>query len=200
MVKQRIGLLGGSFDPVHLAHIALANAALHSLQLHQVQLLPAAQPWQKGQLGASASHRVAMLELACAPYQHLVVNPIEIERGGTTYTYDTVRQLDANSDYFWILGSDQIQNFTHWHNWQGILNYVNLAVAQRPGSALAAPTELALHLQSHNKVLHQINFAPTPISATLIREQLQQNQPVASMVPQSVAHYIAQHKLYQLKP
>lgn len=197
MVKQRIGLLGGSFDPVHIAHIALANAALYNLQLHQVQLLPASQPWQKGQLGASAPHRLAMLELACAPYQNLVINPIEIERGGTTYTYETVSQLPSDKDYFWILGSDQIQNFTQWHNWQGILNYVSLAVAKRPGSSLAAPPELDHYLRSHNKVLHHIDFAPTPISATLIRERLQQHQSVASMVPQSVAHYIEQHHLYQ---
>lgn len=198
MVKQRIGLLGGSFDPVHLAHIALAKAALHSLQLHQVQLLPASKPWQKDQLGASASHRIAMLELACAPYSYLAVNPIEIERGGTTYTYDTVSQLPSNKEHFWILGSDQIQNFIHWHNWQGILDHVTLAVAHRPGSAPTPPPELQNFLQAQNKVLHHIDFAPTSLSATLIRERLQQHQSVASMVPQSVAHYIEQHHLYQL--
>ena len=197
MVRQRIGLLGGSFDPVHTAHIALANAALSGLQLHQVQLLPAFQPWQKKQLSASAQHRLAMLELACAPYQHLLVNPTEIQRGGATYTYDTVSQLQQDQDYFWILGSDQIQNFTRWHNWQGILNYVNLAVAQRPGSEITAPPELARYLLSQNKTLHQIDFAPSAISATLIRERLQQHQSVASMVPPSVAHYIEQHHLYQ---
>ncbi len=197
MVKARIGLLGGSFDPVHMAHIALANAALHSLQLHQVQLIPAAQPWQKGQLGATTEQRIAMLQLACAPYQNLIVNPIEIERGGTTYTYDTVSQLPSDNDYFWILGSDQIQNFHRWHNWQGILNHVNLAVAQRPGSAITPPPELDQYLRLHRKVLHQIDFAPTAISATLIRERLQQHQSVASMVPQPVVHYIEQHHLYQ---
>lgn len=198
MVKQRIGLLGGSFDPVHMAHIALANAALHSLQLHQVQLLPASKPWQKGQLGTSAQHRIAMLELACVPYQHLTVNPIEIERGGTTYTYDTVSQLPSDKDYFWILGSDQLQNFTQWHNWQEILDHVTLAVAQRPGSASIPPPQLENFLRAQNKVLHYIDFAPTSISATLIRERLQQHQSVASMVPQPVAHYIEQHHLYQL--
>lgn len=198
MVKERIGLLGGSFDPVHLAHIALANAALYSLQLHQVQLLPAAQPWQKEQLGAPAAHRIAMLELACAPYYHLVVNPIEIERGGPTYTYDTVSQLPSDNDYFWILGSDQLQNFTSWHYWQRILDHVQLAVAKRPDASLQAPPELEHYLQSQNKVLHHIDFAPTSISATLIRERLQQHQSVASMVPQTVVHYIEQHHLYQL--
>ena len=197
MVKQRIGLLGGSFDPVHMAHIALANAALHSLQLHQVQLLPASQPWQKEQLGASAPHRIAMLELACGPYQHLCVNTTEIERGGTTYTYDTVSQLPSDNEYFWILGSDQIQNFIHWHHWQDILNHVTLAVAHRPGSALTPPPELNHFLRTHNKALHLIDFAPTSISATLIRERLQQHQSVASMVPQPVVHYIEQHHLYQ---
>lgn len=198
MVKERVGLLGGSFDPVHLAHIALANAALYSLELHQVQMVPAAQPWQKEQLGASALHRIAMLNLACKPYHHLVVNPIEIERGGPTYTYDTVSQLPSDKEYFWILGSDQLQNFTSWHHWQAILDHVHLAVAKRPGATLHAPAELQKYLQSQNKVLHHIDFAPTFISATLIRERLQQHQSVASMVPHSVAHYIEQHHLYQL--
>lgn len=198
MAQQRIGLLGGSFDPVHQAHLDLANAALNTLQLDQVQLLPAAKPWQKGTLGATSEHRLAMLELATAPYRGLSVNPIEIQRGGTTYTYDTVSQLPTDATYYWILGTDQLQNLTSWHRWQDILQFVNLAVAQRPGSSTQPPAELQHMLEQHNKSLHHIDFAPTPISATLIRKKLQQHQPVENMVPTQVLHYIQQHKLYQL--
>ena len=198
MAKPRIGLLGGSFDPVHVAHIALANAAQRELALDQVQLLPAANPWQKKHMGASAEHRLAMLQLAIAPHPFLSINPIEIERGGATYTYDTVSQLPANADYFWILGADQLQNLTTWHRWQDILQHVHLAVAQRPGSTLTPTPELQQFLHHQDKTLSVIDFDPMPISATLIRERLQQHQSVATMVPTPVAHYIKQHNLYQL--
>lgn len=198
MVRKRIGLLGGSFDPVHIAHIALAKAALQSLQLAEVQLLPAANPWQKKYLGADEKHRLAMLELAIKNEPHLTVNPVEIERGGATYTYDTVSQLSTDNSYFWILGSDQLQGFPTWSHWQDILQYVELAVAQRPGDPIDPPPELQNHLNLLGKTLHTIDFAPTPLSATLIRERLQQHQSVATMVSPCVEHYIQQHQLYQL--
>ena len=197
MVRPRIGLLGGSFDPVHKAHIALAHAAQQSLQLTEVQLLPAANPWQKQSLGANEHHRLAMLQLAVKDSPYLTVNPIEIERGGATYTYDTVSQLPAGNSYFWIIGSDQLQKFPTWSRWQDILQYVELAVAQRPGDSIQPSLELLHHLQHLGKTLHTIDFAPTTISATLIRERLQQNQSVASLVAPLVADYIQQHHLYK---
>lgn len=198
MAKPRIGLLGGSFDPVHVTHVHLALAAQKQLALQQVQLLPAAKPWQKQQLGATAEQRLAMLELAVAPYPHLTVNSTEIDRGGITYTYDTVSQLPSHYHYFWILGSDQLQNFHTWQRWQDIVNHVELAVAQRPGSALTPAPVLNDYLKSQQKSLHIIDFDPNPISATLIRQRLQQHQSVAHLVPPAVAHYIEQHSLYQL--
>lgn len=197
MAIKRIGLLGGSFDPVHRSHIDLAKAAIVSLQLDEVQWLPAAQPWQKEDLHTAAKHRVAMLQLALANYSNMHINTIEIDRGGPTYTYDTVSQLPLNAHYFWLLGSDQLQNFCSWHRWQDILSYVDLAVAQRPASSLNPPLELASYLQKHQKPLYSISFAPSEISATLIRERLQQHQPVTSYVPDSVLRYIEQHHLYQ---
>lgn len=198
MARKRIGLLGGSFDPIHVAHIALANTALRALHLQHVELIPTSAPWQKGALGASPDQRLTMLELALASEPDLKINAIEIQRGGVTYTYDTVSQLAPENHYFWILGTDQLQNFTSWHRWQDILHYVDLAVALRPGSTLQAPPELAHYLKSHGKKLHNIHFEPTPLSATLIRERLQQHQSVAHLVPESVQHYIEQQRLYQL--
>lgn len=198
MAKKRIGLLGGSFDPIHLAHIDLANTALRALDLDHVEFIPTSVSWQKGRLGASPEQRLAMLKLALASEPNLHINPIEIQRGGVTYTYDTVSQLPHENHYFWILGTDQLQNFSSWHRWQDILHYVDLAVALRPGSTLQAPTELAHYLQSHDKTLHNIHFVPSPLSATLIRERLQRHQSVAHLVPEPVQHYIEQQQLYQL--
>ena len=127
----RIGLFGGSFDPVHSAHLALARTALSSLKLHQVQLIPAGQPWQRAPLGASPGQRLDMLKLAVGNTPGLVINPIEIERNGPTYTIETLEALTVGPEYFWLLGSDQLVNFCTWNRWQEIVQRVTLVVAQR---------------------------------------------------------------------
>src|SRR5690606_25730585 len=137
-----------------------------------------ADPWQRQPLGASAQHRLAMLELATAPYARLRVNPVELERGGKTYTIDTVSQLPDNARYFWILGADQLQNFCSWHRWSDILKYVTLAVAQRPGNTLQPPEELSGMLRARGEKLLHIDFAPQDISATHIHQRIAAGDPV----------------------
>ena len=96
---MRIGLLGGSFDPVHKAHLSLAHAAITALKLDQVQLIPAGQPWQRAPLGASPSHRLEMLKLATRDINAFEVNPIEIHRIGPTYTIETLQALEPAHEY-----------------------------------------------------------------------------------------------------
>lgn len=193
---MRIALLGGSFDPVHNAHLALALQAKSQLQADQVQLIPAAQPWQRQALGATPDQRLAMLRLALATHSGLVINDIEIQRGGPTYTLDTVQNLPTGHEYFWLLGSDQLNNFCTWKNWQAILRYVNLAVAQRPGSELAAPKALQTYLLQANKKLQIIQMDAMAISSTQIRQNIQQGLEINDYVPDSVLRYIQQHNLY----
>lgn len=198
--KPRIGLLGGSFDPVHSAHVDLARAALEQLALDHVELLPAADPWQRRPLGASARQRLTMLELATADHPRLLVNPVELERGGKTYTIDTVSQLPDTAQYIWILGTDQLQNFCSWHRWRDILGHVTLAVAQRPGSTPQPPAELADALDSLGAGLLHIDFTPQDISATDIRKRIAAGEPTDGCLPPAVARYIAQHQLYLSYP
>lgn len=200
MDLKRVGLLGGSFDPIHKAHVALAVAAFEQLKLDQVQLLPAAQPWQRNTLGASTEDRLAMAELAAQSHSALVVNPVEILRGGPTYTIDTVRTLPTGSQYYWILGSDQLHNFCSWNDWQEILEYVELAVAQRPGSPLETPAALQQELHRLQRRLHQIDFLPMDISATQIRERVQRGDNITPLVPEKVAQYIDKNRLYLSHP
>ena len=200
MDLKRIGLLGGSFDPIHKAHVALALAAFEQLKLDQVQLLPAAQPWQRNTLGASTEDRLAMAELAAQDHPALHVNPVEILRGGPTYTIDTVRDLPAGTQYYWILGSDQLRNFCSWNDWQEILEYVELAVAQRPGSTLETPRALQAELNRLQRRLHQIDFLPMSISATDIRERVQRGDNISALVPEEVAQYIDKKRLYLSHP
>lgn len=194
---NRIGLLGGSFDPVHVAHIALARNALQALGLAQVQLIPAANPWQRTALNATGEQRRDMLELAVAGHPGLAVNPIEIERGGATYTIDTLRALPADARYVWLLGADQLANFCTWRDWKEISGLVDLAVATRPGTALSAPPELADWLRAQGRELLELPFPPMPVSASDIRRRLAQGESTDGLLDAPVAAYIAAHKLYR---
>lgn len=190
------GLLGGSFDPVHLAHIALARAARQFLELDYVELLPAANPWQRAPLSASGAHRLAMLTIALHNEPGLQVNTLELERGGPSYTIDTLRELPSGPDYYWILGADQLENFCSWRSWRDIAVLARLAVAQRPGSILQAPAALSKHLADIDRPLIHLPFEPTAISATTIRHNLATGMSTAGMLDVAVAQYIQQNGLY----
>lgn len=197
MAVDSIGLLGGSFDPVHLAHVALAHAALRELALDEVQLLPASDPWQRGPLAATSAQRLAMLELAIRGTPRLSVNPIEIERGGKTYTIDTLRQLPAGPEYVWILGADQLANFCTWHHWDEIAALAQIAVARRPGADAVPPPALRALLDELRRPLLQIPFPPMPVSASEIRKRLAQGASIEGLLDPGVAQYINRHGLYR---
>lgn len=193
---KKIGLLGGSFDPVHVAHIALAEAAYHNLGLHGVQLIPAGNPWQRAPLSANSSHRLAMLKLAIGQTPWLHVNTVEIDRNGPTYTIDTLETLPQENDYYWILGSDQLSNFCTWHAWRNIARRVHLVVAQRPDTDTKIPKSLQEHLQSLNRTVINLPFSPQAVSATEIRNRLAHGKPVGHYLDPAVSAYIRQHRLY----
>jgi nicotinate-nucleotide adenylyltransferase len=142
MMLQRVGLMGGSFDPVHVAHVQLAHTALHALNLDQVRWIPAGQPWQKRRQLAQPQHRLAMVRLATAHEPRFVIDSLEIDRPGPSYTLDTVLALQAQhpqvQTWYLILGQDQYAHFHTWHGWEALLQRLTLAVACR-GTALPSP-------------------------------------------------------------
>ena len=194
---MRIGLLGGSFDPVHSAHLALATTALATLALDLVHLIPAGQPWQRPPLGASPTHRLAMMHLAVGTTPGLWVNPIEINRTGPTYTIETLEALLPGPEYFWILGADQLANFCTWRRWDDIAARVRLVVAQRPGTELAAPEQLAAWLQAHDQTLVRLPFEPLDVSANEIRQRIGRGESTSDLIPSAVAQYIDNNGLYR---
>jgi len=207
----RVGLLGGSFDPIHRAHVQLALTALRELDLLEVQLIPAADPWQRPALAASPTQRLHMLHLAVQDFEGLRVNPVEIERGGASHTLTTVEALPQTIEsrpveYYWLLGSDQLNNFCTWHRWQDIVLHVGLVVAQRPDSPLQIPPALAAHLEHLQRPLLMLPFRPMPISATRIRQALMQREKPACLqtlrnaLDERVLHYILAHDLYRAPP
>jgi nicotinate-nucleotide adenylyltransferase len=192
---SRIGLFGGSFDPVHRAHVALAHAALEALALDSVRWVPSGQPWQKqgSRVVTVAEHRVAMVQLAIAHERRFVLDRIELDRAGPSFTLDTVRALQAaEPGRHWVLliGQDQYANLHTWAHWRVLLGLVDLAVANRPGPVQPPHPEVQAH--PHRMV-------PLPmldISSTQIRAAARRGQDLSPMVPPEVARYIAQNGLY----
>lgn len=195
--QRRIGLLGGSFDPIHQAHLSLARAAIKHANLDEVQLIPAGQPWQRAKLKASPQDRAAMVSLAIGNEPGLRLNSIEIERQGPTYTIETLRALPTGPDYFWILGSDQLENFCTWSDWAAIAGMVTLLVALRPQYDLSIPLALDSLVKAGAARVQSLPFEPMATSATRVREHLAQGLSVTEDLSPAVIQYIQTHHLYQ---
>ena len=193
---MRIGLFGGSFDPPHQGHLALARSALAQLGLDELRWLPAGRPWQKTRELAPAEHRRAMVAAALASELGMRLDPRELERAGPSYTIDTVRELQAElpgAEWFFILGQDQYGRFDTWRDWPELLQRLTLAVAGRAGQAPQPPAALAA-------VPHRVVALALPridIAASDIRARLATAQGVATLVGDAVAGYIDQHQLYK---
>jgi len=195
--RARVGLLGGTFDPVHTAHVMLAHAALQALRLEQVRWIPAGQPWQRTREVTAAVHREAMLRLAIAGETRFVLDRIEIQRSGPSYTLDTVKALAAaqpQTEWFLIIGADQYANLHTWVDWRDLLGRVVLAVANRPGTLPALQTVQSEVLAFPHQAV------PLPmldISSTDVRQRVRRGADISALVPPEVARYIESHRLYR---
>jgi nicotinate-nucleotide adenylyltransferase len=191
---KRIGLFGGTFDPVHNAHLALARSALADLKLEEVRWIPAGRPWQKARALTDAGHREAMVRLAIAGEPRFVLDRIEIERPGPSYTLDTVRALQARepgNEWFLIIGQDQHAGLHGWVGWQELLGRTVLAVANRPGVVRAADPEVQ-RFPHRSVVLPMLDIASTEI-----RRRVASGVDISELVPPEVAGYIDRHALYR---
>jgi nicotinate-nucleotide adenylyltransferase len=195
-LSQATGLFGGSFDPVHLAHLSLARCALDQLGLDRLLWLPAGRPWQKTGRGlASPAHRRAMVELMIAGEPRFAVDDSELERDGASYTIDTVRARLAARPHerlFLLIGQDQYARLHTWRDWQALVGLVTLAVAARDGAAVQASPALAA--VPHR--MARIAMPPSRISSTEVRDLASRGEDIRPMVGDAVAGYIARHCLY----
>jgi len=193
-MTRRIGLLGGTFDPVHNAHLALAHAALEALALDELRWVPSGQPWQKARSITPAAQREAMVRLAIAGEPRFVLDRTELQRAGPSYTIDTVREGQAAqpaASWFLVIGADQYAGLHTWRDWRELLGRVTLAVAGRPGAATEVDAEV-------RAAAHQpVPLPPMDISATEIRRRVAQGLPIFHLVPAAVAGYIGQQALYR---
>ena len=191
MKGRLIGVLGGTFDPVHNAHLAIASAALGALDLQQLLWIPTGTPPYRPAPVASATDRLAMLRLATAAEPRYAVDERELAPGASGYTFDTLASLraggpavDPHATFALLMGSDQYAKRKTWHRWADIEKLCEVAVVVRPASNLDAKVKT-------------IPMAPTSVSASDIRARIARGDDVSAMLPPAVLDYIKQKGLYR---
>jgi nicotinate-nucleotide adenylyltransferase len=215
-VKRCVALLGGSFDPVHHGHVALAGLFANLLHPDELRILPAGKPWQKSGLQASDRDRVAMLELAFRDVRFpAVLDMQEIERETPTYTVDTLRQLrdelGPQASLVFLMGADQLHKLHTWREWRTLFELANIGVAARPGFELARealPEAVAQELNRRLATPEQVRESKAglvclahtlalDISATQVRNALRAASDAGALLAPQVLDYIQQHNLYK---
>ena len=199
---MRVGVFGGTFDPIHLGHLAVARSIQSSLGLDNVVFVPAGQPWLKADTPVSrVKDRVQMLRLALARRRALELSTIEADRPGPSYTVDTMetlqRQLGSDADFFFLLGSDALMDIAKWKEPQRLIQLCQLVAFARPGFGL--PTMEALEVAVPG-ISMRVVFAEVPqvnIRATDIRRRIAEGRSIQRLVPRVVERYILEHGLYE---
>jgi nicotinate-nucleotide adenylyltransferase len=196
---RRIGILGGTFDPVHNGHLYIANALRAALDLERVVWVPAGRPPHKtGQIVSSDRDRLAMLELALAGSATDQISTIDIERSGPSYTADTLEILAerfAPARLFFLMGEDSLRDLPTWHDPERLLQAAELAVAARPGVD-ADLESVARRVPTVQGRVHLIPTKEVPISSSDIRRWVGEHQSIQGLVPSAVEDYIRDRGLY----
>ena len=196
---MKIGILGGTFDPIHVGHLAAARAAMDCAELDRVLFVPSATPPHRGPAEAGAIDRLEMTKLAVQGEPRFEVSDIELQRGGVSYTVDTLRELQRRSPadkLFLILGWDAAQLLGTWHEPGEVRRLTSFVVVQRPGSGplTGMGAEYLGFGDNRGDVVCDVD---TPdISASELREQISRGEAVGDCLPPPVERYIAEHGLY----
>jgi nicotinate-nucleotide adenylyltransferase len=218
--RTRVGLLGGSFDPVHVGHLALGRAAAEALDLDRMIVMPTGSSWQKAGTAHAqtpASHRLAMMQIALSPLAQAhaqgcdwLVDDLEVGRSGPSYTIDTLQtlrdRLGPDPALILILGSDQVRNLATWHRWEELLDFAHIAATQRERVGLTALPEPVDRLVKR-KGRQALPDAPAgsivlfqmpaiAVSGTGLRAQLARGEMPEDLLPPGVPDYIRRHHLY----
>ena len=194
-----IGIMGGTFDPIHRGHLLIAQAALQQLSLHRVMFLPDGDPPHKEPV-SDPQDRLRMVQLACEGELRYVVSDMELKRSGRTYTVDTLRHLKEDSprdDLVYLVGSDTFFLFPTWRTAEEVANLCRMAILLRPGDSpeqvRAAQADFLLRYGLKSHLLEGVGL---DLSSSQIRRAVQAGEDIGDMVPEAVAGYIRKHGLY----
>ncbi len=199
-MTARKGFLGGTFDPVHAAHLVLADEAYRQLGLDGVWFLPAGQPWmRRGAPLTSKEHRLAMVELAIAADERFDVSTLELDRPGDTFTVDTLEELraeGADDELWFIVGADTLASMHRWKDPARLLELAQVAVAARPGHERLDLSALAKVAPGARERVTSLRMPMMDVSGTEVRRRAAERETVSGLVPEAVAAYIERHDLY----
>jgi nicotinate-nucleotide adenylyltransferase len=201
MTQRRIGLMGGTFDPIHHGHLVAAEEARWQFDLDTVLFVPTGQPWQKPVGVSPAEDRYRMTVIATASNPAFEVSRVEIDHPGPTYTVDTLRRLRAelgeDARLFFITGADAVLHILTWKDREEVLALAEFIAATRPGYDLERLTE---RLPLARERLHPMEIPMLAISSTEIRARVARGAPIQYLVPDGVVEYVAERGLYRSQP
>jgi nicotinate-nucleotide adenylyltransferase len=201
--RPRIGVMGGTFDPIHHGHLVAASEVAAKFSLDEVIFVPTGAPWQKAEREVSpAEDRYLMTVIATASNPRFSVSRLEIDRTGPTYTTDTLLELrkelaiarGADPELFFITGADALAQIMTWNNADMLLDLAHFVGVTRPGHTLADPQGFPVGAASH------VEIPALAISSTECRERVSHNQPIWYLVPDGIVQYISKRGLYRSEP
>lgn len=199
MATVRIGILGGTFDPIHNGHIMIARQALRELQAERLILLPAGQPYHKETDGADKQTRLAMTRCAAEEFG-FEVSDVEIKREKPSYTVDSMRYFAAENPQdtlVFIVGTDSLDYIECWKDSRTLFSLAEIAAAGRGGEKMEATKEKLE--REYGATVHLLHNERVDISSRMIRERIRTGQSVRQFLPQSVWHYLREHQVYKMK-
>ena len=204
MAEQRIGLLGGTFDPIHFGHLLLAVHSYEELDLDRVIFIPSRLPPHKSEPVAETADRLEMVRLAVADDERFLVCDCELTRTTPSYTIDTVKEfqqsLGPETQLFWLIGSDMLAELPTWHEVHKLVDMIDIVVVSRAGQPPADFSVLrpTLTTEQINRIQgHAIEVPLIGVSSTMVRERIAEGQSLRYFLPESVEKYITENKLYQ---
>jgi nicotinate-nucleotide adenylyltransferase len=202
--EVNIGLLGGTFDPIHIGHLIAAEEVRVKVGLGEVLFVPAGQPWLKSDRAISAAeHRLEMVRLAIDTNPEFKLSRVEVERPGPSYTVDTVRELrrqfEAGAELFFILGLDLLDELPRWKEPARLIEMCRLVAVTRPGYDALRLQPLEKSIPGISTRLDIVEMPPVGISASDIRRRIAHGLSIKYLVPESVESYIYEHGLYRIK-
>jgi nicotinate-nucleotide adenylyltransferase len=198
---MKIGVLGGTFDPIHLGHLKVAEEVTARLSLNEIIFVPAGQPWLKTHSVISpAKHRLEMIRLAIAGRPEFKLSTMEIERAGPTYTVDTIaelgRQLGAEDELFFILGWDNLTQLPHWREPSRLIKLCQLVAVPRVDYPPPDLQSLDASIPGLSQRVIRLDAPRIDINASEIRQRVKEGLSIAHLVPEPVERYIKKHRLY----
>jgi len=202
--QERIGIIGGTFDPVHYAHLAIAEEVYHELHLDRIVFVPAGQPPHKSARHITpARQRLAMLKLALASNTHFTFSLVDMQRSGPSYTVDTLRCLrqewGPDAEFYFVIGGDSLKDLPGWRDPEGILAQATIVALMRPGyiDLTHAREQLEARLPGLRQHLITLSGPAMEISSTDLRERIAQGRPIKYQTPENVERYIFRQGLYR---